>query len=121
MPKNEISRACEPICHWRAVGYCLPPRGGTPYLFVWSRAADRVLTLRPGQIVGRAGLLSIVPDLRFWTGNYRVRKGRLDPDSADWDRATGDVIAECYRAGETSPPAGVLIRSPGRPRKAAGG
>ena len=96
---------------WWPEGYFIPPWGGPPWLWVYSRAADRVMGLRPSQILGQGVILSIVPDANFWRGNFGKN------GDVDWLAAAGEIIAACYSAGERPAPPGFKVRGPGRPRK----
>lgn len=94
---------------WWPEGFFLPPWGGPPWLWIYSKAAGRVLALRPSQLLGKGGLLAIVPRPGFW-------RHYMDNPAEDWDSAAAKVLALCYEAGHREPPEGVSIRGPGRPR-----
>ena len=93
---------------WRPEGFFIPPWGGPPWLWIYSKAAGRVLGLRPSQLLGKGGLMCIVPRVDFWE-HYMDGRG--------WDGAAAKVLALCYGEGHREPPEGISIRGPGRPRR----
>jgi hypothetical protein len=109
--KIKISRARDSKAEWWPDGFFIPPWGGPPWLWIYSRAADRVLGLRPSQLMGQGALLAIVPDAGFWRGHFK------QAGDIDWQAAAAAVIAACYAAGERPAPTGFALRGPGRPKK----
>jgi len=114
--EKETSRAREPEPLFECRGHWFAPFGtSVPWLWIWSRAAGRVLGLRPSQLSSEGTLLTICPDVDHWRRNFPDRKGSSGIDCV---RASATLIAECYRAGLKKPPPDVAIRGPGRPRTA---
>jgi hypothetical protein len=98
---------CEPVGVW------YPPWGpSVPWLWIWSRAAGRILGFRPSQMIW-ANLLVICPDKSRWAKSFPGKK----PGTTDWAAAAARLIEGCLLCGIVEPPEGFNIRGPGRPRK----
>ena len=116
MPENETSRARDYAPVYECRGYSIPQFGTSiPWLWIWSRAADRVLGLRPSQLVQLSTLLAIHPDISLWRRWFPAEDGT----GVDAAAAGASLMADCYTAGEMPPPDAARIRKPGRPRKVA--
>ena len=114
MPGNETSRTRETGRLYACDGFSIPQFGTSiPWLWIWSRAADRVLGLRPSQLVQLSTLLAISPDISLWRRWFPARDGT----GVDAAAAGAALMADCYAAGEMPPPDGARIRKPGRPRE----
>ena len=116
MTENEISRArvYEPV--YRAEGFSIPTFGTSiPWCWIWSRAADRVLGLRPSQLCSVSTLMVIHPDAAQWRRWFPAKDGT----GVDAAAAGAALMVDCYAAGEMEPPDAARIRKPGRPRKMA--
>ena len=113
MPENTISRARETGRLYECDGFSIPQFGTSiPWLWIWSRAADRVLGLRPSQLVQLSTLLAINPDISLWRRWFPEAGAGVDAAAAG-----AALMADCYAAGEMPPPDAARIRKPGRPRK----
>ena len=116
MPGNETSHAREYEPVYECRGFSIPQFGTSiPWLWIWSRAADRVLGLRPSQLVQLSTLLAIHPDIGLWRRWFPAKDG----PGVDTSAAGAALMADCYAAGEMPPPDAARIRKPGRPRKVA--
>ena len=115
-PGNTTSRTRETGRLYACDGYSIPQFGTSiPWLWIWSRAADRVLGLRPSQLVQLSTLLAIHPDAAQWRRWFPAKDGT----GVDAAAAAAALVADCYAAGEMPPPDAARIRKPGRPRKVA--
>ena len=115
-PGNETSRTRETGRLYACDGFSIPQFGTSiPWLWIWSRAADRVLGLRPSQLVQLSTLLAINPNLDQWRRWFPAKDGT----GVDAAAAGAALMVDCYAAGEMEPPDAARIRKPGRPRKMA--
>ena len=113
---NETSRTRETGRLYECDGFSIPQFGTSiPWLWVWSRAADRIMGLRPSQLVQLSTLLAIHPDAAQWRRWFPAKDGT----GVDAVKAGAVLMADCYAAGEMEPPDAARIRKPGRPRKVA--
>ena len=116
MPGNETSRTRETGRLYACDGFSIPQFGtSVPWCWIWSRAADRVLGLRPSQLVQLSTLLAINPDISLWRRWFPAKDGT----GVDACGAGAALMADCYAAGEMPPPDAARIRKPGRPSKVA--
>jgi hypothetical protein len=116
MPENKTSRARDYAPVYECRGYSIPQFGTSiPWCWIWSKAADRVLGLRPSQLVQLSTLLAINPDISLWRRWFRAKDGT----GVDVSAAGASLMADCYAAGEMPPPDATRIRKPGRPSKVA--
>jgi hypothetical protein len=111
-PRMRPELRVDPEALWWPLGFSMPPGGGPPWLWLYSRAAGRAMGMRPTQLLSQGNMLALVPNVAHWRQLHPAKSG----SGADWESAAAEVMRHCYDVGEIEPPEGIIPRGPGRPK-----